>query len=749
MKVGAVVAVAAVSMGALGVWSATAGAAIAPLPTFPDNLAVFPNRDFITVEGFADHVGDSALIEVVRPGIGVVGSAVGVVSGGDVAFEVNHPGGYCWGEGTTLKVTPDIQGGDEVTINFDGGPVEYSVTTNSTAVTVPAYLDPRDPLGTTMLVEGYIEPTTPDDRFEQRIIEPVLRDTEIQRRDIRALFGPLAPDNFNSYLSGVTRTAPDHWVATYVFQNASTAIIARDAALGERAMSWQFTDPAANRQGITLAEFGEPGGPGMGGCPNGPLQSGPPAPNSIKATIINGGGAIQVDWVPPTPIPGTPAIDGYRVTAVGAVAGGEKVELGKSITNPAATSTIISGFGTNGVAAASTFDVEMVSLSTAGYTFPAAHAIPAVDTTAPVVSASALSGSFASPFDLTLTADDPNAQIYYTLNDTSPIDGSGSVATLSPAAKLFTAPIPVTGPTTVQFVAFDVFGNVSAVGKVNYVITNDPAALAPTSVTVSPGVGTLKVDWTAVPDTILNYEVRVYDAVNATAPVASVETAGGILTATVPGLVSAQPYWVSVAAKNSLNPIYGVESARISTTTLGVVANAGPDKVTTNRPETVTLTGSGTAGATYQWTQVANEAGDPFPPLDVVKINTPTLLTTTVSIPVYTSGQTVGPRFFKLTVTKAGSGTASDIVKVTPVVDPIGITTAKWKVNDFRIVGSGGIEGATITVYNATTGQSVGSATVVLGAWDVRQRVTQQVVTQVYAISNKGGRTANFIVATR
>ena len=73
------------------------GAATANLPVFPDNLLVFPNRDFVTVEGFADHVGQSGTLEVTRPGVGVVGSAVGVVSGGDVAFEVNHPGGILLG----------------------------------------------------------------------------------------------------------------------------------------------------------------------------------------------------------------------------------------------------------------------------------------------------------------------------------------------------------------------------------------------------------------------------------------------------------------------------------------------------------------------------------------------------------------------------------------------------------------------------------------------------------------------------
>ena len=87
-----------------------AHAAAAAVPTFPDNLLVFPNRDFITVEGYAEHKGETGTITVRRPSLGgqVVGSAQGVVSGGDVAFEVNHPGGVCWGNGTGLKVTPDI-----------------------------------------------------------------------------------------------------------------------------------------------------------------------------------------------------------------------------------------------------------------------------------------------------------------------------------------------------------------------------------------------------------------------------------------------------------------------------------------------------------------------------------------------------------------------------------------------------------------------------------------------------------------
>ena len=107
------------AMGVAGVVAFGTGVASAAVPTFPDNVVVFPNRDFVTIEGYQDHIGETATMEVTRGG-SVVGSAQGVVAEGDVAFEVNHPGGVCWGNGTNLKVTPDIQSGDKVTIKFAG-----------------------------------------------------------------------------------------------------------------------------------------------------------------------------------------------------------------------------------------------------------------------------------------------------------------------------------------------------------------------------------------------------------------------------------------------------------------------------------------------------------------------------------------------------------------------------------------------------------------------------------------------------
>ena len=39
---------------------AAAPSASAAVPAFPDNVVVFPDRDFITIEGYQDHVGETA-----------------------------------------------------------------------------------------------------------------------------------------------------------------------------------------------------------------------------------------------------------------------------------------------------------------------------------------------------------------------------------------------------------------------------------------------------------------------------------------------------------------------------------------------------------------------------------------------------------------------------------------------------------------------------------------------------------------
>ncbi|WP_073946312.1 hypothetical protein [Streptomyces kebangsaanensis] len=53
----------------------------AAVPVFPDNITIFPDRDFVSIDGFSGHAGEQVTVEVRRPGIGVVGSATGTTAG--------------------------------------------------------------------------------------------------------------------------------------------------------------------------------------------------------------------------------------------------------------------------------------------------------------------------------------------------------------------------------------------------------------------------------------------------------------------------------------------------------------------------------------------------------------------------------------------------------------------------------------------------------------------------------------------
>src|SRR3954451_25274312 len=236
-------------IGALGAIVASAA-----VPTFPDNLVVFPDRDFISVEGFADHAGETATVEIKR-GATVMGSAQAVVSGDDMAFEINHPGGVCWGAGApaSLKVTPDIQAGDVAVIKFSDGTSQERTVQDAQAS--DAVQD-----GTKVTISGHIGPDVNKDFMEQRIVNPDLVPL-IGKRDVRAAPGPLTPAPTGGYSSGLTLPTAHTFVATYEFTDLDAATEAAHSDLGERAMAWQEQDADANRQGLTIAEFGEAGGP--------------------------------------------------------------------------------------------------------------------------------------------------------------------------------------------------------------------------------------------------------------------------------------------------------------------------------------------------------------------------------------------------------------------------------------------------------------------------------------------------------
>ena len=75
---------------------------------------IYTQRASSSLQAYKDQ---TLRLEVVR-GAEAIGAANGVVSGGPVAFEVNHPGALCWGAGIPagdpLKaITPNIITGDK------------------------------------------------------------------------------------------------------------------------------------------------------------------------------------------------------------------------------------------------------------------------------------------------------------------------------------------------------------------------------------------------------------------------------------------------------------------------------------------------------------------------------------------------------------------------------------------------------------------------------------------------------------
>jgi hypothetical protein len=521
--------------------------ATAAVPTFPDNVVVFPDRDFVTIEGYQDRLGQTATVEVTRPGAGVIGSAQGIVQAGDVAFEINHPGGYCWGAGTGLNVTPDIRPLDTVSIRF-GSIAAGDTTVQGAYVTADSVLS-----GNTVTVKGHIAAGVNRAQFEQRIIEPALKDTTVGRRDVRALPGPLAPAPKGGYTSGLEfdLDGPNTFTATYVFDEAAAAQIAANAGLGERAMAWQMEDAAANRQGLTIAEFGELGGPGMGGCPNGPLQSGPPGPTNVAAATVTTG--IKLTWTPALAIPGTPAITGYRATAVAQTdTNSEQVEIGRRISGQGATGTTITG-----LAAGENYDIYVVAVSSVGETFPAVHAVPVVDSTAPTAAASPSGGAFGAAQSVTLTANETGAELYFTTDGSAVVLSGGG---LSETATRYTAPIAIDQTTTLRFVAFDASGNISQTGQALFTIDGvTPATpVAPGAARIGAlvaGDASVTVNWLAplpVADAapITGYTIRTFVGASATPLLTT--TVGDVTSTVIGALSNGTAYTFDVAAVNSV-----------------------------------------------------------------------------------------------------------------------------------------------------------------------------------------------------
>jgi hypothetical protein len=565
---------------------ATISPASAVVPTFPDNLVVFPDRDFVSVEGYADHRGETATVEVTRPGSGVIGSAEAVVSGADVAFEVNHPGGVCWGAGTSLEVTPDIRVGDVVSITFPGG--SSQVTTVSTA----AVSEDLTQDGTTFTVKGTLGPDVDTTRIEQRIVDPDLVGV-IGRRDVRAVPGPVVPSPRGGYSSGLTFPTSSTFVATYEFATRAAADTAAAADLGERTMSWQEEDADGNRQGLTIAEFGETGGPGFGGCPAGPTDRPSPAGSASVARSADRTSAV-VSWTAVTSPPGADPVTGYEVSAIGpADAAGDRPVVGTRL-GAGATRTTLGGLDP---AADYTFEVRSMAGNRLSVPFGTAGA---VDTTVPTLTLSPDPGDGRTPVQASSVSATSNGQVFYTT------DGSPAVSGDAPAdnAQLYTGPIRISAPTDVNVAAFDQVGNlVLASGRYTPVTVGLPDA--PTGLAAGAATQTsVPLTWDAGPASVTGYQVTVYDADGARLTAQPSATAAPRQTVT--GLQPGTTYRFTVAAKNAAGT--GPDSATVSATTA-----APTDRITITsarwKPDDFRILGTGSVVGSQVQAYRANADG--------------------------------------------------------------------------------------------------------------------------------------------
>ncbi len=593
------------------------GSAAAALPTFPDNIVVFPNRDMVVLEGsFAgDAAGVPITIQVKRNGV-LMGATTGVtVLGGE--FEVNHPGGACWGDNSAVpgspalpQVTPDILAGDVIEVRNAAGQLLGDTTVQDGFVTGVSRT------GAVLTVNGSLgdRPTAVLDNTEQRIVNPELRDTAVARRDIRAVPGGVADGPRGGYSSNLVFNGDGTFTATYDFSlsgdqavaNATTA----ETGGGERFMAWEQTDAAGNRQGLTIAEKGEVGGPGMGGCPAGPGSATPTA-GQYGAQWNAAGTDVVVSWTPATAQPGAAAVTGYSVEVVGKNAdpAADRPVTGKR-TAPAATRTTLSGL-TGGAGA---YDLEVRPLTADGGVGPAfARAsqeptaptgpVDAPNETAPTATpAPAIDGSTVRTNSVSL-APAGNVEIYYTTGGVDPVDGDA----LHADARLYTGPIPISGPTELRWVGYNASGSVSPVGGGSYdvPVVAATAPAAPGVLRATPANGSVALTWQAGADNgspIVDYTVTTR---NGTTVVGTPQTVTGT-SATVGSLTNGTSYTFQVTARNAVG-----SSAATSVTSIpgdGLTAT-----LARNKARDIRIAGSSTqVGATVTVTLVQGTRRTPL-----------------------------------------------------------------------------------------------------------------------------------------
>lgn len=436
-----------------------AGAAVAPVPTLPHSIISFPQRDFVSADGFTD--ATSVTVRVIRNGVTIATSDPIVPDAATGLVEVNHPGGGCW-----VGTTPDILPGDEIMTTPDVGVSEATTTANVTAGV-------GQDVGGDIVVHGTAQDAAgkplPIDQIEQRLVANRDAFDANGRRTLRADAagtgdGTLAYDPVDA----ATNPKGINWTATY--KGLDNADRARGVSVESRIL-WLGANPASGQE-LTIYE----------NAPDGSIVAGPSAPctapfvpNAIGAVEMNGspvkvinqanaGGTLTVSG----PIDPDPA----HVTDVAVTVGGVAATATHGAGSAAWSATVPAADLPEG-------DLTIRAAFTGPAGAPDSTATIVKDTVAPAApTANLASGTYAGPQTVILSAA-PGATIRFTGDGSTPTATSGAI---------FTSPFSVTASQTITAVAVDNHGNASAPRTFTYTIAGAGTAANPAPKVV-PGIG--------------------------------------------------------------------------------------------------------------------------------------------------------------------------------------------------------------------------------------------------------------------
>ncbi|HET7479871.1 MAG TPA: choice-of-anchor D domain-containing protein [Rubrobacteraceae bacterium] len=262
-------------------------------PVLPHSIIGFPQRDFVSAQGYApDDIVDVFLI---RDGA-IIGSATGLIpqddertDGFDGLVEVNHPGGGCW-EGTTPWMMP----GDQIRLVTNKGDRDQTTVSNVTAKR-PVQTGPDS-----IAIHG-----TAQDAKGNPIDLGQVEERLVANRDAFDLSGKRtlrAPGN-----GDVSYDVPGsiNWTATY--KGIDAADMDRALNRAESRVLWLGHDPLAGAE-LTIYEVGTTAVPVDKG-PSAPCTAptafkppapaadttAPDAPTNLDATVL-GGNDVKLTW---------------------------------------------------------------------------------------------------------------------------------------------------------------------------------------------------------------------------------------------------------------------------------------------------------------------------------------------------------------------------------------------------------------------------------------------------------------------